>query len=293
MDGSVEHGTPNDRHPVPSQGESHFLPKTAWWPRKQIQIWSSVFVLMPWCFLFITFHHCIKKDTPNKTLISAYLHHAEAPFLRHILCVSSWKQLFLLCPFRGVAWCWIWASWLHVAELGFEFVALVWHCWLLCEKDGWFVSCRNLFFVRIQCSKWWSHRWKIFFEIFWVQRLRLGFLLGACYGRNIMWIICQKWSPQKKALVKSKNTQGVLALITSLLHDPHDDKFSLHSALSRIEVADVLWWEMKGEMKGGNNGSFIHGRVVEEKMGKIRGMLSVNYEAEREMRENDGTYIEF
>ena len=24
MDGSVEHGTPNDRHPVPSQGESYF-----------------------------------------------------------------------------------------------------------------------------------------------------------------------------------------------------------------------------------------------------------------------------
>ena len=145
MDGSVEHGTPNDRHPVPSQGESHFLPKTAWWPRKQIQIWSSVFVLMPWCFLFITFHHCINKDTPNKTLISAYLHHAEVPFLRHALFVSSWKQLFLLCPFRGVAWCWIWASWLHVAELGFKFVALVWHCWLFCEKDGWSVSCRNLF----------------------------------------------------------------------------------------------------------------------------------------------------
>lgn len=143
-----------------------------------------------------------------------------------------------------------------------------------------------IFFVkRIQCSKWWSHRWKRFFEIFWVQRLIRIHFFGSLLWKKYHVGHLPKWSPTKKALVKSKNTQGVLALITSLLHDPHDDKFSLHSALSRIEVADVLWWEMKG----GKNGSFIHGRVVEEKMGKMRGMLSLNQEAVGEMRENDGT----
>jgi len=46
---------------------------------------------------------------------------------------------------------------------------------------------------------------------------------------------CPAWSGMMLNL-------GVLALITSLLHDPHDDKFSLHSALSRIEVADALFF---------------------------------------------------
>lgn len=109
-------------------------------------------------------------------------------------------------------------------------------------------------------------------EIFFLETF--GSLLWKIYHVDHL----PKMIPEEKGLGLSEiqNTQGVLALITSLLHDPHDDKFSLHSALSRIEVADVLWWEMKGGMKGGNNGSFIHGRVVEEKMGKIRGMLSLN-----------------
>lgn len=43
---------------------------------------------------------------------------------------------------------------------------------------------------------------------------------------------CPAWSGMMLNL-------GMLAMITSLLHDPHDDKFSLKGALSRIEVADA------------------------------------------------------
>ncbi|CAK9024058.1 unnamed protein product [Durusdinium trenchii] len=46
---------------------------------------------------------------------------------------------------------------------------------------------------------------------------------------------CPAWSGMMLNL-------GMLALITSLLHEPNDDRFSLKGALSRIEVADALFF---------------------------------------------------
>lgn len=51
---------------------------------------------------------------------------------------------------------------------------------------------------------------------------------------------------------------GMLALITSLLHEPNDDRFSLKGALSRIEVADASRpFTVKTVLKGRHKNSAL------------------------------------